>query len=482
MMDFIKACQIALSHAKSLGSSYADIRIETVQSETVSAKNSTPEPIIKSGSLGFGIRVLASGAWGFASCPDLTAKKIRETTGLAIQMAKAASLLKKQDILLSPLEATVDTYTTPIKKDPFEIPLKEKLERLLFLNEAMRKVEGLAMVNSFMHFVRINKTLSSSLGSFVEQTIYQSGVGISATAMQGGHKNVQIRSFPQNSGQYETKGYELVDELGLEENAPKIADQAVQLLSAKQCPSGTKDIILDGSQVSLQVHESIGHPLELDRVFGSERNFSGTSFAFPDKLNYLKYACPIVNVVNDPTYPGGLGTFGYDDEGVKAHKSYLIRDGLLVGYLSSREYAAKINTVSNGCMRAEGWQNLPIVRMTNTNLLPGDETLEQMIAGIDDGIFMSTPDSWSIDDNRENFKMGCEIGWEIKNGKLGEMVKNPSYSGNTIEFWNSCDAIAGPDYWKIWGTPNCGKGQPGQIMAVSQGASPARFRRIRVGE
>jgi TldD protein len=445
-------------------------------------ENGTPEPIIESSSFGFGIRVLANGAWGFASCPDLTAKKIKETAKLAVEMAKAASLLKKQDVILSPLEAIIDTYYTPIKKNPFEISLKEKIEYLLFLDGLMRKVKGISITDSFMDFVRINKILSSSLGSFIEQTVFQSGAGISATAMQGGHKNMQTRSYPQNSGQYQTKGYELIGELGFEENALKIANETIQLLSAKECPSGTKDIILDSSQVSLQIHESIGHPLELDRVFGSERNFSGTSFATPDKLNNLKYACPIVNVVNDSTYPGGLGTFEYDDEGVKANKSYLIKDGLLVGYLSSREYAAKINTTSNGCMRAEGWQNLPIVRMTNTNLLPGDKTLEQMIAEIDDGIFMSTPDSWSIDDNRENFKMGCEIGWEIKNGKLGEMMKNPSYSGNTIEFWNSCDAIANQSYWKIWGTPNCGKGQPVQIMAVSQAASPARFRKIKVGQ
>jgi TldD protein len=481
MIDFKKGCQIALDCAKSFGASYVDIRIEQIENETIGVKNGTPEPINRSSSLGFGIRVIANGSWGFASYPDLTAKNIKNTAKLAVEMAKAASRLKREDTVLSPLEKIVDTYLTPIKKNPFEVSLKEKIEHLLSLDQLMQKVEGVNITNSFMDFSRINKIFTSSIGSFIEQTIYQSGAGIEVTAMQGGHKNMQTRTYPQNSGQYQTKGYELIEELGLQENASKIAQEAVALLSAKDCPQGIMDLILDGSQVSLQIHESIGHPLELDRIFGSERNFSGTSFATPDKLDNLQYASPIVNVVNDSTYPGGLGTFGYDDEGVKANKSYLIKDGLLVGYLSSREYAAKIAKESNGCMRAQGWQNLPIVRMINTNLLPGKITLEQMITEIDDGIFMSTPASWSIDDNRENFKMGCEIGWEIKNGKLGEMIKNPSYSGNTIEFWNSCDAIANESHWKIWGTPNCGKGQPGQIMGVSQGTSPARFRKVRVG-
>jgi TldD protein len=480
MIDFKKGCQIALQCAKSFGASYADIRIEEIENENLNISNTTPQ-INYSTSVGFGIRVIANGSWGFASNPDLTVKNIKETVKLAVEMAKAASRLKKEDVILSPLKGIVDTYHTPIKKNPFEVSLKEKMEYLLFLDEIMRKVEGINITNSFMDFTRINKIFSNSLGSFIEQTIYQSGTGINVTAMQGGHKNIETRSYPQNSGQYESKGYELIEELELQENASKIAQEVVQLLSAKECPKGTMDLVLDGSQVSLQIHESIGHPLELDRVFGSERNFSGTSFATPDKLNDLQYASEIVSVVCDSTYPFGLGTFGYDDEGVKANKNYLIKDGLLVGYLCSREYAAKIGKESNGCMRAQGWQNLPIVRMTNTNLLPGDKSLEEIISEIDDGIFMSNPAIWSIDDTRENFKMGCEIGWEIKNGKIGEMVKNPTYSGNTIQFWNSCDAIANQNHWKIWGTPNCAKGQPGQIMAVSQGASPARFRKVKVG-
>jgi len=344
----------------------------------------------------------------------------------------------------------------------------------------MNKVSGINQTESYMNFIKRNKFFASSEGSIIHEIMTQSGAGISAAAMMG-HRQMGTRSYPNSSGQHQSKGYELIGELDFEKNARRISEEAVALLSAKECPSKTTTIILDGPQMSLQIHESIGHALELDRVFGAERNFSGTSFATVDKLNKLKYGSEIVNVVNDSTCPFGLGTFGYDDEGMKAGRSFLIKDGILVGYLSSRETASEVGKTSNGCMRASSWANFPIVRMTNTNLLPGDRSLEEMISEVDDGIYMQTVRTWSIDDTRESFQMGCEIGWEIKNGKLGEMIKSPSYSGNTVQFWNSCDAIANEKYWEIWGTPNCGKGQPPQNMPTSQGASPARFRNVKVG-
>jgi TldD protein len=480
MEDYKKLSEIALNLTKGKGATYADIRIEKREDENLSVKNGSPELIDKSSDFGFGIRVIVDGAWGFAASADLNEDNIRKIALQAVDIAKASSRLKKKDVVLSPVEKTVDSYKTPIIQDPFTIPLKEKLDYLLFLDGLMRKVSEINLTEAEMSFRRINKFFASSEGSIIEQEIIQSGAGISATAMKT-HREMGTRSYPNSSGQYQTKGYELIKELNFEENAQKISEEAVALLSAKECPSGITTIVLDGPQVSLQIHESIGHALELDRVFGAERNFSGTSFATVDKLNQLKYASEIVNVVTDSTCPFGLGTFGYDDEGVKSSKKDLIKNGVLVGYLTSRETAPLIGMSSNGCMRADGWGNVPIIRMTNTNLLPGDKTLEQMISEVDDGIYMQTVRTWSIDDNRENFQMGCEIGWEIKNGKLGDMIKNPFYSGNSVEFWNSCDAIANEKYWKIWGTPNCGKGQPGQNMPTSQGASPARFRDVKVG-
>jgi len=480
MEDYKKLSEIALNLAKDKRATYSDLRIEKIEDENLSVKNGSPELIDRSSDFGFGIRVIVDGAWGFAASADLNEDNIKKISLQAVEIAKASSRLKKKDVVLSPLEKIVDSYKTPIIQDPFAIPLKEKLDYLLFLDSLMRKVSEINLTEAEMSFRRTNKFFANSGGSIIEQEIIQSGAGISATAMKT-HREMGTRSYPNSGGQYETKGYELIKELNFEENAEKISEEAVALLSAKECPSGTTTIILDGPQVSLQIHESIGHPLELDRVFGAERNFSGTSFATVDKLNQLKYGSEIVNVVIDSTCPFGLGTFGYDDEGVKSSKKDLIKNGILVGYLTSRETASLIGRSSNGCVRADGWGNVPIIRMTNTNLLPGDKTLEQMISEVDEGIYMQTVRTWSIDDNRENFQMGCEIGWEIKNGKLGEMIKNPSYSGNSIEFWNSCDAIANEKYWKIWGTPNCGKGQPGQNMPTSQGASPARFRNVKVG-
>ncbi|MGB8658116.1 MAG: TldD/PmbA family protein [Candidatus Zixiibacteriota bacterium] len=488
MEDYTKLAETALQKAKDRGATYADMRIEEIEEENLSVKSGAVELIEKSTDFGFGIRVIVDGAWGFAANADLNPENIEKTSRLAVEVAKASSKVKKKDIVLPPLARTVDSYQTPIVTDPFTISLKEKLDYLLYLDGLMNKVAGINTTESFMGFIRRTKFFASSEGSKIDQLIIQGGAGISATAQAGARtgamksrREMGTRSYPNSSGQHQTKGYELIQELDFEKNAQRVAEEAVALLSAKECPSGKTTIILDGPQLSLQIHESIGHPLELDRVFGAERNFSGTSFATVDKLNNLKYGSEIVNVVNDSTSPFGLGTFGYDDEGVKASRSFLIKNGVLAGYLTSREIAPSVGAISNGCMRASDWANLPLIRMTNTNLLPGDKTLEQIISEVDDGIYMQTVRSWSIDDNRENFQMGCEVGREIKNGKLGDMIKNPSYSGNTVEFWNSCDAIANEKYWEIWGTPNCGKGQPGQNMPTSQGCSPARFRNVKVG-
>jgi TldD protein len=480
MEDYRELAELALSLTEDKGASYADIRIEEIQEENISIRNKTAELIDKSTDFGLGIRVMVNGAWGFAASADVNPENIQEKSRQAIENARASSRVKGKDVILSPLEKVIDTYETPLITDPFSVLLKEKLDYLLFLDSLMQKVAGINQTESYMNFIKKYKFFASSEGSVIKQLITQSGAGISAAAMQS-HRQMGTRSYPNSSGQHQTKGYELIRELDFENNAGRIAQEAVALLSAKECPSKETTIILDGPQVSLQIHESIGHALELDRVFGAERNFSGISFATPEKLNNLRYGSEIVNVVNDSTCPFGLGTFGYDDEGVKASRSYLIKDGILTGYLSSRETAPDIGRSSNGCIRASSWANVPIVRMTNTNLLPGDKTLEQMISEVDDGIYMQTVRTWSIDDTRENFQMGCEIGWEITNGKLGQMIKSPSYSGSTVEFWNSCDGIASEKYWEIWGTPNCGKGEPAQNMPTSQGCSPARFRNVKVG-
>jgi TldD protein len=299
--------------------------------------------------------------------------------------------------------------------------------------------------------------------------------------MAVGEGDVQTRTFPGDIGLYKSGGWEIVEQARLRENAPRIAEEAVALLSAPQCPSGTFDIILGGSQVSLQIHESCGHPAELDRVMGWEANFSGVSFLEVAQLGKLKYGSDIVTIVIDNTLPEGMASVGYDDEGTKSTLSDIIRNGMLVGYEMSNDTARAIGRESNACVRAQSWEFVPMIRMCNLNLLPGNTPFENLFDDVKEGIYMESNRSWSIDDHRLNFQFGCEIGWEIKNGKRGRMLKNPTYAGMTPKFWNSCDAIADKNSWVAWGTPNCGKGEPMQTGRTAQCAAPARFRNVQVG-
>ncbi|MDI6809123.1 MAG: TldD/PmbA family protein [Candidatus Eisenbacteria bacterium] len=471
---------LALDSAKVKGASYADIRIGGTKSELIEIKNGKVVSVKRESSYGFGVRVISDGGWGFASSADVTKPEIEDATALAVRIAKASAKLKSKDVILAPEGKHIDTWKTPFEIDPFTVSLEEKIGLLLSIDQILRSVKGVKVAESTMQFWDEDCLFANSEGSLIEQRILQSGAGYSATAVN--ETEVQTRSYPNSfGGQYESCGYELISRFGLKENALRIGEEAVALLSAKQCEQKVTALILDGTQLSLQIHESCGHPTELDRVLGSEANYAGTSFMTLDKLGKLKYGSEIVNIVADATTPRGLGSFAYDDEGVPGKRNDLIKNGMFVGYMTSRETAQAINQRSNGTMRADGWHNIPLVRMTCINLLPGTWTLDDLIADTDDGIYMVTNRSWSIDDKRHNFQFGTEIGWEIKNGKLGAMVKNPTYTGLTTEFWNSCDAICNKDHWEIWGTPTCGKGQPPQTARTAQGTAPARFRKTRVG-
>src|SRR6202163_3064312 len=475
----------ALETAKVRGATYADGRVMDIRLRDLSTKNGQVGTLAESESYGIGIRVVAQGSWGFASTDRLTREGIAACAAEAVAIAEASALAKRHDVEMVPVEAYQDTWQNPYVKDPFRIPLERQLDLLLSADREMSRVKGVTLTETSMAFRRIEQLFASSIGSVIHQVKMQSGAGIVATTFSG--NEIQKRSYPNSfGGQHQLAGYELVESLDLVGNAPRVAEEAVALHSAPQSPEGTKTIILDSSQLGLQIHESIGHPIELDRVLGMEANFAGMSFLTLEKLGKLRYASDIVNVVADARleHGAGLGTFGYDDEGVPAQCTPIITNGLFTGYISSRETAHTIGeTRSNGTMRAEGWNRIPLVRMTNISILPGKKplTFDQLIAGTDDGIFMQTNRSWSIDDKRYNFQFGCEIGWEIKGGKLGRMFKNPSYSGITTEFWNSMDAICSRDQWILWGTPNCGKGQPMQTMGTGHGASPARFRNVKIG-
>jgi len=470
----------ALNAAQVKGAGYADVRISQRVQQDLVVKNGQLAAVSDDASQGFGVRVLVDGAWGFAGSARLDREEVEEVVNRAVRIARASARVQSQRVDLGPPVNSRGRYTTPIQRDPFAVPLSEKVELLLRADAAMGAVKGVTVREGSMEFIRDSKLFASTEGAFTEQDLYESGAGIEATATNP--DDVQNRSYPNSFGRHQgAGGYEYIEGLGLDRHAGRIAEESVALLSAAQCPSGVKTLILDASQVALQVHESCGHPTELDRVFGTEAAYAGTSFMTPEKLNQLRYGSPAVTITADAMTPTGLGTFGWDDEGVPAQRSHLVKDGLFVGYLTSRETARVLGQESNGTMRADGWNRIPLIRMTNVSLQPGSATLEEMISEVKDGVYMETNRSWSIDDRRLNFQFGTQLAYEIVDGRRGRILKNATYAGITPEFWNSCDAVAGKDEWRVWGLANCGKGQPPQVAHVAHGAAPARFRNVKVG-
>jgi TldD protein len=482
-----KLTERALDVAQSKGATYADIRIVRRENQDISVKNGVVQTLSLNDDFGFGVRVISDGAWGFASSNRLSEEEINRVATLAVTIAKASAQVKQADVDLGPAEAHVDTYRTPTEIDPFEVSLEDKIDVLLAADKEARAVEGLAIARGTMGFLRETKTFASTEGSYIEQTLVESGLGITVYAMGAGE--MQQRSYPNSFGRHQgTAGYEFIQQWDLPGNARRMAEEAVALLSADPCPSKTTTLILDGPQLALQIHESCGHPIELDRVFGTEAAYAGTSFLTTDKLGSFRYGSDKVNIVADAVTPVGLGTYGYDDEGVPAQRADIVKDGQFVGYLTSRETASRLRKIhpgaperSNGTMRADGWNRMPIIRMNNVSLMPGDLSFDELIADTDDGVYMVTNRSWSIDDKRLNFQFGTELAYEIKAGKLGRMLKGATYTGITPKFWAGCDAICNRDHWHVWGTPNCGKGQPGQTAHTGHGAAPARFRDVEIG-
>lgn len=471
----------ALDLARTRGAQYADIRVVHNRTETLAVRDGVPESLNFTETIGFGVRVLAGGAWGFASSHELTPQEVDRVTALAFSIASASALVSEEGIDLGPAVTSQGKYQTPIEIDPFTISQEDKLNLLMSTDAEIAKVAGVRVRQSHLTLIREDKWFANTDGAFTEQTIYETGGGMQVTAVGDGE--VQVRSYPTSFGRQQvTAGWEAALSWDLPGNAQRIASEAVALLTADPCPSEiTTTLILGGEQLALQVHESCGHPIELDRVFGTEAAFAGTSFLTTEKLDTFQYGSEIVNMTAESVRPFGLGTFGWDDEGVPAQSTPIVKDGLFVGYLMSRETASKIGRVSNGCMRASGWNRIPIIRMTNVSLEAGTWDFDDLIADTDEGVYMETNRSWSIDDKRYNFQFGTEIGYEIKNGKLGRMLRNPTYTGISPEFWNSCDAICSEKHWKMYGTPNCGKGQPGQVAHTGHGTAPARFRNVRVG-
>ena len=475
----------ALNTARQRGAEYADVRLVANREQRIVVRNGVVETMTADESVGLGIRALYNGAWGFASTRELTGAAADEAAGRAVQIARASASqngagMTAAQLLGSPVSSQ-GSYVTPISVDPFAVPLEEKLALLLEADREMAAVPQVTARMANVVFICEERTFANTEGALVTQTIYEVGGGVQATAV--GNGETQRRSYPQSHGRQQgCAGWEYVVAMDLPGNARRTAEEAAELLTAKPCPSNINtDLIIDSSQLALQIHESCGHAVELDRALGDEAAFAGTSFLTPDLLHDFRYGSEQVNITADSTSATGLGTFGWDDEGLPAQATDIIRNGQFVGYLMSRESATRLGMASNGCMRASSWNRIPLIRMTNVSLEPGTWTLEDLIADTDDGIYLETNRSWSIDDRRYNFQFGTEVGREIKNGRLGRLLRNCTYTGITPEFWRSCDAVCGPEQWQLWGTPRCGKGQPGQIAHTSHGASPSRFRNVRVG-
>ncbi len=479
MEDLVRT---ALTAADGPGVRYADARVVApLRMLHLAVQNGRAQALTDAREGGLGVRVRTDRAWGFAGTSELSPSAARASAALAVRLARAAGRAVPGPLRVTD-EARVDRgrYATGLERDPFDVP-REEIVRLLTDAEASLHVgrdvkSGVASLQAWSE----TKWFASSEGASYTSRIVQVGAGVSATAVRGA--NVQRRSAPSSfGGDYRQAGFEFVASLDLPGRADSVGREAVALLDAPACPTGRTTLVLGSDQLALQVHESVGHAVELDRIYGSEAGYAGTSWVPIGELGRLRYGSDAMNVVADATEPGGLGTFGWDDEGTPGQRTSIVERGTLVGVLSSRESAAELGLArSGGTARAEGADRSPLVRMTNIDLLPGDLSREELLEEIPEGIYVETNRSWSIDDRRLNFQFGTEIGRRIVHGELGELVRNPIYSGMGPEFWSSMDGVGDQATWHLWGVPNCGKGQPGQIARVSHGAPIARFRNVAV--
>ncbi|MGH9279145.1 MAG: TldD/PmbA family protein [Acidimicrobiales bacterium] len=471
--------QAAVEGALAAGATYADARFGLSAIESLHARNGVMEAVNQYESAGVGVRALIGSSWGFFAAAEPSEATARQAGYDAAEIAKASALVPGPPLQLADVPVVDAEWTSTWLEHPHEVPLAEKADLLVGATDSMRGVPGVAVGHAYMNGWDTQKWFVSSQGHRIFQHIVECGTSMSATAV--GEHETQRRSYGGIGGYWGTRGYELIRELDLPGNAGRIAEEAVALLAAPECPSGVTDVILGSEQLALQIHESVGHAIELDRILGWEAAFAGTSFLDLARLGQFRYGSDLMNITADATLPGALGSFGFDDEGTPAQRVDIVRDGIWVGVLTGRDSAALAGLPPGGMVRADGWSHLPMVRMTNVGIVPGDSSLEEIVATTDDGIYMETNRSWSIDDKRLNFQFGTEVGYEVKQGKLGRLLRNPTYTGITPQFWASLDMLGGRHEWNFWGTPNCGKGQPMQTGHTGHPAVPARFRNVRVG-
>lgn len=475
-MTEFDAASAAVQAALDAGARYADARVMYRRYESMTARNGDVEELTQDESVGLGVRALVGSSWGFHAVPDLADPAARDAGRRAARIAAASARVPGPPIAPIPAEPVTASWASACAVDPLGVPLSTKGDLLVEATQLMAD-HGADLAEGLYQIWDTAKWFVSSEGHRIDQRIRECGGGISATSIGAGQ--TQRRSYPSYRGQYGTSGWELVDSLDLTAQAARMAEESRALLTAPPCPAGETDLILGGEQLALQIHESVGHAIELDRILGWEAAFAGTSWLELAQLGSLRYGSELMNITIDPTLPGALGSFGYDDEGSPAVRRDAVREGRWVGVLAGRDSAAVAGLDYGGSVRADGWARLPMVRMTNVGLEPGPHSLDEIIAATDEGVLMDINRSWSIDDKRLNFQFGCEVGWEIRKGKRGRMLRNPTYTGISPLFWRSMDMLS--DETVAWGTPNCGKGQPGQVGHTGHPAAPARFRGTRVG-
>jgi TldD protein len=468
----------ALDSARALGASYADIRINRYRQNVVVTREERILQIVDGESFGFGVRVIVDGSWGFAASADVTASEIERIVRDAVTIARASAVLRTSPVALAPTDAYTDHWRTPVEVDPFEVPIEEKVELLLSINREALRAPGARFCSSHLFSAGEHKFFASTEGSRIEQEIVRIWPSFTVTAVSDDGGDFQSRSgFCMPTGQ----GYEYCRSYPMLDDARKAGEDAVEKLKSPMIEPGKRDLVLLPSHTWLVLHESIGHATELDRALGFEANFAGTSFVTVDQLGTLQYGSEHVTVIGDRTEEHGLATVGYDDEGVKSGRFDIIRDGRFVGYQTTREQAPWIGDAeSHACAYADNYTRVPMQRMPNVSLMPGSTpmSVEDLIAGVDDGILIAGDGSWSIDQQRRNFQFGGQTFHQIRNGRITNMLRDVAYQSTTVEFWNSCDAVCSADHYELGGSYFCGKAQPEQVAPVSHGSAPARFRSI----
>jgi TldD protein len=469
-----------LDTASKAGAQYADVQFWTIRQEDVSVRNGDVRNASDVSSAGYGVRVLVDGSWGFFGSDRFDNASLDVAAARATALATSGTKVNDRIAAVQPVEKIVAHYETPMTKDPASVGLSARANLLLTAERGGHVAKNVISGYAFMTIYTTAKEFYSTTGSAITQLLRQAGAGCGVSAL-GRDKDVQTRGGPGDFALYQGGGYEVVERANLSGIMPEYGREAVILADAPSLPSGVRDVILDGSVLNLQMHESIGHALELDRSLGWEANFSGISWATPDQAGKLKYGSELLNIYADNTLPLGMATVGYDDEAVKPKRVPLIERGVLRAFLSSRDTAAQTNLPETASTRAQDWASVPMVRMTNIVLAPHEGTLASIVADTKDGVFVAGMRSWSIDDHRLNFQFGPQIGYEIKNGKRGRIFKQPTYTGVTPRFWGSMDRVGGHEDFMVWGTPNCGKGEPEQSGRTSHACSVARFRNVTVG-